>query len=67
MRRTPNPSIPSADRSVTHLWFVFAAYLEDAAPAHITADQLARVEDTAAEWLFQRSRFRSRWELADYS
>jgi hypothetical protein len=68
MRRTPNPPLVCATRSsVAQEWLLLAAHLEDVAPADVTADELARVEDAAAEWVFQRSLFRSLKGSADYS
>jgi hypothetical protein len=36
-------------------WIRIAAHVERLAPENVSVDELARVEDAAAEWLYQRS------------
>jgi len=59
MPLTPNPRVASATRPTAREWLALAAQIELVAPADLTADELARVEDAAAEWVFQRSLLRA--------
>lgn len=67
MRRTLNQPIRGAARSPDQEWLQLAAHVEALAPADVTADELARLEDAVAEWVFQRSLLRSRSGFAGYS
>jgi hypothetical protein len=48
---------PRADSG--YEWIAVAAQVERLAPDGVSVDDLARVEDAAAEWVFQRSLLRS--------
>jgi hypothetical protein len=63
----PNQPSAGAPGSLAQEWLLLAAHLESVAPVDVTADELARVEDAAAEWVFQRSLIGSLSEFADYS
>ena len=61
--------VRSADPEVdlSEEWIQVGAYLEWEAPEDVSADELGRVEDAAAEHIYQRSRRSARAGLsADY-
>jgi hypothetical protein len=58
MRPLIDPTLGDGERLAGdpgYEWIHVAAHLERLAPHDVTADQLARADDAAAEWMYQRS------------